>query len=225
MITIEEQTRRRRPLRVRNLEAWTRLLHFVGKTSLTPNQVSVVGMVAGLGAGGLLGLTGSGSFPPAAVPAAFLTAIALVLIRGGCNIFDGILAVETGRASRVGLLFNEVPDRVSDVALLVGAGHAIGGDPLLGWIAALGAMATAYLRVQVQIAGASSDYRGPMAKPARMGVLVAALVVQLVIPAGADAGVIRIALLLIIAGTILTTLRRLFHAARELQSLPSNESA
>ena len=37
------------------------------------------------------------------------------------NLLDGLVAVEGGRRSPTGELFNEVPDRVSDVLVLAGA--------------------------------------------------------------------------------------------------------
>lgn len=222
MITIQEQTERRRPLAARDIPLWTWLLRRLAGSGLTPNMVSIVGMIAGLGGGGLLAMTAGMPMGGPVKRWTCLTVIVLVLLRGACNIFDGVLAVETGRASRLGLLYNEVPDRVSDVAMLIGAGFAVGSHPWLGFAAALGALATAYVRVQVQIAGAPDDYSGPMAKPARMVVCVAALVALAAGPASwsqAEFGPIAIALAVVVAGTAVTALRRLFRAARHLQSI------
>ena len=97
-----------------------------------------------------------------------MAALVLMVARGFCNVLDGVMAIEVGAATRVGALYNEVPDRISDAAVLVGAGYAIGGVPVLGWAAALGAVFTAYVRVQAQVAGASADYRGFFGKPGRM---------------------------------------------------------
>lgn len=228
MNTIKQQTESRRPLALRDLECWTWLLKKITSTGITPNQVSVLGMVFGLAAGALLIFTASQE--PGSTPQRFflLASVILVILRGACNIFDGVLAVETGRASRVGLLFNEVPDRVSDIAVLVGAGYAIGSHPTLGWAAALGSLATAYIRVQVQLAGASADYSGPMAKPARMAVLCLALGLLALLPldwwpsslSGQGLGLIGVALAIIVLGTLITSIIRLRHAFVEL--LPHN---
>lgn len=220
MISIQEQTERRRPLAARRIPLWEWLLHHLADSRLTPNQVSVIGMVAGIGGGVLLALTAGMEPAGATQRATWLVVILLVLLRGACNIFDGVLAVETGRASRLGLLFNEVPDRISDAAMLIGAGLAAGGEPVLGWAAAFGSLATAYLRVQVQLAGASADYSGPMAKPARMAVCVVAMLALAAGPASwsrAGHGPITIALAIIVLGTVLTGARRLLRAARELE--------
>ncbi len=62
-----------------------------------------------------------------------------------------MVAVEGGRRTPTGDLFNEVPDRVADTLVLVGAGWGLAQAGLpwaepLGWAAALAAMATAYIR-------------------------------------------------------------------------------
>lgn len=223
MISIQEQTERRRPLAVRDIPLWDWLVRRLAGSRLTPNQVSVIGMIAGVGGGGLLALTATMPVGDPVQRWALLAVVVLVVLRGACNIFDGVLAVETGRASRLGLLFNEVPDRVSDVALLVGAGFAVGSHPWLGLVAALGSLATAYVRVQVQIAGAPADYSGPMAKPARMFVCVAALLALAAGPASwsaVETGVIAIALGVIVVGTAVTAVRRLVRASRHLQANP-----
>ena len=72
----------------------------------------------------------------------------LILVRGMCNMLDGMVAVSQGVASAGGEMFNEIPDRLSDALTLVGAGYAIGGTPELGYIAAIAAVFTAYVRVQ-----------------------------------------------------------------------------
>jgi len=40
------------------------------------------------------------------------------------NMLDGMVALASGRASKVGELYNEIPDRVSDAAVFIGAGFA-----------------------------------------------------------------------------------------------------
>ena len=224
MTTIRQQMESRRPLALRELGFWNWLLKRVAATRITPNQVSVAGMVFGLASGAALALTPAlqdGGMPQRLL---LLAAILLMILRGACNIFDGVLAVETGRASRVGLLFNEVPDRISDIGILVGAGFAIGSHPLLGLSAALGALLTAYVRVQCHLAGASADFSGPMAKPARMVIVGLAFGVLVFIPlewwpAGSGGlGLGAAALAIITIGTVITSVIRLRHAAIELES-------
>jgi phosphatidylglycerophosphate synthase len=200
------------------------LLRKLTTSGITPNQVSVLGMIFGVSAGGLLALTPTLELGGMLQRILLFSSVVLVILRGACNIFDGVLAVETGRASRVGLLYNEVPDRISDIGILIGAGYAIGSHPTLGWAAALGSLATAYVRVQVQLAGSSPDYSGPMAKPARMAVLCLALGVLALLPlawwpsssSGQGIGLIGGSLVIITLGTLVTAIIRLRHAFVEL---------
>ena len=95
------------------------------------------------------------------------------------NLFDGMVAVEGGRRSASGEIWNELPDRVSDALCLVAAGYAVPAvswSPLAGWSAALAAVVTAYVRTLGVAAGASAHFVGPAAKQQRMVLLAAALV-------------------------------------------------
>ncbi len=80
-----------------------------------------------------------------------------------------MVAIEGGKKSKVGVLYNEVPDRVADSLFIVALGYAI-GTPWLGWLAALAAAVTAYIRVLGGTFGLAQDFRGPMAKQHRMAV-------------------------------------------------------
>ena len=62
-------------------------------------------------------------------------------------------AVESGIASPIGELHNEVADRVSDAAILIGAGYALGSVPELGFVTALLAVFLAYVRAQGKAVG------------------------------------------------------------------------
>src|SRR5207302_9627498 len=70
--------------------------------------------------------------------------------------------------SNLGELYNEVPDRISDAAVFIGAGFAWGGNIALGYIATILAIFTAYVRAAGKIAGAPNEFCGPMAKQHRM---------------------------------------------------------
>ena len=80
--------------------------------------------------------------------------------------FDGMVAIETGKASPTGALYNEVPDRVSDAAMFIGAGYGLGGQPPLGYLAACLAVFLAYLRRRAKWPALHKEFCGPMAKAA-----------------------------------------------------------
>ena len=214
----------RRPLRARDAGVWIPTAYFLARRGLTPNAVSIIGLAAGIFAGLLFAST-SYFEPGVHQRMVWLLAVALVLFRGACNILDGVMAVETGKCTPVGLLWNEVPDRISDGAALIGAGYAFGGVPVLGWGAALVAVLVSYIRVQCRVAGAPVDYSGPMAKPMRMLVICGASVWTAIVPVswysrwGPDGewGVMAMALILIIAGGVVTIIRRTYRAVDVLQ--------
>jgi phosphatidylglycerophosphate synthase len=120
--------------------------------------------------GGLAMAWGRGWLP-------WLLAALCVQLRLVCNLLDGMVAIEGGKSSAVGALYNEFPDRVADTILLVAAGYAV-GLPSLGWAASLFAALTAYVRVFGGALGLAQDFSGIMAKQRRMAVLTAGLVVE-----------------------------------------------
>ena len=137
-----------------------------------------------------------------------------------------MVAIDSGKASSVGELFNEIPDRISDSAILIGAGYAIGGDPTLGYLAALVAIFTAYIRAQGKSAGAPQEFCGPMAKPHRMALMtVVAIYCGLTPidwqPMWNGRGVISACLLIVIVGGLITAVRRLGRIAANLKAAKS----
>jgi CDP-diacylglycerol--glycerol-3-phosphate 3-phosphatidyltransferase len=90
-----------------------------------------------------------------------------------CNLLDGMVAVEGGKKSPLGQIYNEFPDRIADSLLIVALGYCI-GMPALGWFGALAAALTAYVRVFGGSLGLAQDFRGPMAKQHRMAVVTVA---------------------------------------------------
>jgi hypothetical protein len=89
----------------------------------------------------------------------------------------------------------------------------------LGLVAALAAMATAYVRTTARAAGAPSDFGGPMAKQHRMAVVTALAVWCVVVPPGwVVARPVTAALALITLGSVVTAWRRLARAAAALEA-------
>lgn len=218
----------RRPLKVRQAGFWIPLAFRLNRMGVTPNAVSLFGLLVGLLSGTILAAT-RWIEPGLVQRVLWLLAILAIMLRGMCNILDGILAVETDQRSPTGTLWNEVPDRISDIATLLGAGYALGGEPLFGWTAAIVAVLIAYVRAQGRVAGAPMDFAGPMAKPMRMLFVSLASLWMAIMPeawwprfgpAGAWS-VMTLALMAVIAGGIVTILRRLNRAARFLHGAQS----
>jgi phosphatidylglycerophosphate synthase len=155
--------------------------------------------------------------------ALLVVAAAAMPVRLLCNMFDGMLAVEGGLKTPAGELYNELPDRLADLLIFVGAGYAIGDvawGPELGWAAATTALLVAYVRTLGAAAGASQHFVGPMAKPRRMHVLIAACLLSVAETAlGWPQGrVLAVALIVIIAGGILTIVQRLRAIVDDLET-------
>ncbi|HEX5122546.1 MAG TPA: CDP-alcohol phosphatidyltransferase family protein, partial [Rhodanobacteraceae bacterium] len=157
----------RRPLASRDTAWARRIASMLARSSVTPNQISTASIAfAALGAWTLVD----------ARPLALVAAAICVQLRLLCNLIDGMVAIEGGKQSPVGALYNEFPDRIADSLFLVALGYAC-GVPWLGWLAALLAALTAYVRATGGALGLPQDFRGPMAKPHRMAVLTVACLV------------------------------------------------
>ena len=67
-------------------------------------------------------------------------------------------------------MYNEIPDRVADILFIVALGYAI-AMLWLGWLGALLAAKTSYIRVLGGANGLAQNFAGPMNKPHRMFVM------------------------------------------------------
>lgn len=194
----------RRPLKSRGVPVFQATAARLSAAGISADAISATGLVFGLGGG--LALVCTGRFEGLAQSGLWVMAAACVQLRLLCNMLDGMVAVEGGRKSRLGPLWNEIPDRVSDSATLIGAGYALGGVPELGWAAALLAMMTAYIRAIGAQNGAGEAFLGCFSKPRRMFFVTVACL------AGA-AGVATLAmptvLWLIVVGSAVTCAQRL----------------
>ena len=211
----------RREVKTRDT-AWARALatFIATKTNITPNDISVFSVICGL-----LAFLGYCGYICPQIPEKYYYVLPIIAIFGIqlrliCNLIDGMVAVEGGKKSAVGDIYNEFPDRLSDTLIIVGAGIA-GGTWLsacLGLLAALFAMFTAYTRVLAGAIGATQKFLGPMAKQHRMALLTVAnfvCIAECCVP-NLHTKVFPIALIIIIFGTIITVWRRVNCAAKEL---------
>lgn len=210
----------RRPIAARELAVSQRAAALLCRLGVSANAISLAGMFAGVAAGALLALT---SWGQSGQPILWLAAAALVQLRLIANMLDGMVALQAGTASPCGALMNEVPDRVSDTAIFIGLGYAASSVPVLGYLAALAAMATAYVRAVGVATGAAAEFCGPMAKQQRMFLVTLAAIYAAIMavigkpPVLATVGVAELALLLITVGSVLTALRRLWRIVRALR--------
>lgn len=220
---MEHDASNRRPIPARKSKYSIAFARWLDAHGIAPNHISLFGLAVGVGSGLALLLTPV--LPDFTRPLLIASAV-MVLLRGLSNMFDGMVAVEHGRASPSGLLYNEIPDRISDIALMVGAGYAVGGHPAAGWAAACVALLVTYIRVVATLAGAPADFGGPMAKQQRMFSIAGVALYLAVTPAhwhpsfgsNGQYGLLAVVLWVIVAGGIATAVIRLRRAARALNA-------
>jgi phosphatidylglycerophosphate synthase len=208
----------RRPIAAREWQVSRQAAAWLAARGVGANAISLAGMASGIAASLALAAT----HPPiSAGRAAWLVAALLILARLAANMLDGMVALARGTASKLGELYNEAPDRISDSAILIGLGYAAGGDVVLGYAGALAALLTAYVRVLGKAAGAPQEFCGPMAKQQRMAlVILAALWGALSDPQDPPVAALVAFQLVILIGSLGTAARRLRRIAAKLAAAP-----
>ena len=220
----------RRPISQRS-HAWAKwLTGALVKANIAPNLISFTSIVWASLAGLCFYATSLATNPGDRILLC-LGAALFCQLRLLANMMDGMVAVEAGKASKDGMIWNELPDRFADIAVLVGAGYAVAHlhlvDASLGWAAAVAAVMTAYVREVGHTAGAPADFSGPMAKPHRMFVMTMAALLSIVDDRtgplinvlltgvrgiGGEGAFILLGLWIVVIGATLTALNRARHA-------------
>jgi phosphatidylglycerophosphate synthase len=210
----------RRPLATRE-KRWAKdAAAALNRMGVSPNAISVASLVFAIVAG--IALWQSGLHQGAQRIAFLLLAGAMIQLRLLCNMLDGMVAIEGGRRTAYGELYNDMPDRFADLAILAGAGYGLTAFPWgrdLGWIAGALAVLTAYVRLLGGAMGARQYFSGPMAKPHRMAVVTVACVLSCFEPlAGWNGQVMALALAIVALGSAVTIVRRTAQIAGEIAS-------
>ncbi len=176
-------------------EPTARLLHTL---KLTPNVVTLLGLVSTAGAAYLAGV---GSL----LLAGLALAAASVL-----DMLDGALARLTGRASRFGAALDSVADRLSEAVLLLGVFiFYLRGDDDVGATLAVIALITSYMVSYIRARG---EGLGITMKDSGLGTRPERLVVMIV---GLATGWVTVALGVVIALSATTSVQRMYHLWRE----------
>jgi phosphatidylglycerophosphate synthase len=206
---MDEQTDRR-PLTSRSSRWAGALARLCVRAGFSPNAISMFSLLfAAAGAAALL-------WCPA--PWGLLACALGIQLRLLCNLLDGMVAFEGGRKTALGALYNEIPDRLADSVFLVSLGYAAGAG-WMGWLAALAAAVTAYIRVLGGSLGLPQDFRGPQAKPHRMAVMTAACLLAIIEWYWrGELRILEVAVVVIAAGSILTCGTRTLAIARQLRA-------
>ena len=214
----------RRPIAARDSRWAATIAAALARVPIKPNTISIFSAVFAAAAGACFAATACprAATSALAIAALFIIGAACVQLRLLCNLFDGMVAVEGGFKTKSGEIFNELPDRFADAFILIGLGCAATPHAEPGYIAAVLAVITAYVRALGASAVAGQNFMGPMAKQHRMAVVTIAAI------ACAAAAIFRsphapkpiaaLALLIMIAGMLITIARRTLRVIRTLEN-------
>ena len=158
------------------------------KIGLTPNLVSLIGLVLAL----------LSAFTYAAAqdqPLWIFVATLLLLASGFCDALDGIIARIYQQASVFGGFLDSLLDRYADAAVY--AGVIIGGlcDPIWGLAALVGSMMVSYSRARAEAAGIKMESVGLAERAERMLILSVASIVAIFWLPALNYGIILLAVL------------------------------
>jgi phosphatidylglycerophosphate synthase len=217
----------RRPIASRERRTWIALAEKLVAGNVSANAVSVAGMFFGIFCGVMFYLSSQTDHSRICL----IAGAAFCQLRLMCNMLDGMVAIRSGKACPAGELYNEVPDRVSDSFALIGFGFVAGSSLILGFIAALLAMFTAYIRAVGKGAGAPQAFHGPMAKPHRMFLITLAALFFALAPANwspvvwKDYSLASVVLVIVMVGCLITAVRRLCAITSSLNAIQFTHAA
>lgn len=179
------------------------LAGFLGKLGISPNHLTLAGLVASAGAGVLVAY------------GFFLLAAMALLLGSLCDMLDGAVARVSGRSSQFGAFLDSTVDRYAEMLFFAGLlVYFIRIETstvyaLLAFLAAGGSFMVSYTRARAEGIGLRCDV-GIMERPER---LILLLVATLVGPVG-----IRVVLWVLPVLVTWTSLQRIHHVFRETRS-------
>jgi phosphatidylglycerophosphate synthase len=210
----------RRPLKTRQAAWANRLAKLLVQWHVSPNAISIASIFFAAGAG--VALYFSAKVVGGERTLLLVLAVAGIQGRLLCNMLDGMVAIEGGRQTKSGEIFNDLPDRVADVVIFACVGYAAREHPFgveLGFMAAILAVFTAYVRMLGGASGLKQSFIGPMAKQHRMFTLTLACVLSIFeVNFFAVGTVLWAALIIVNLGCLVTIWRRTARIARELEA-------
>jgi phosphatidylglycerophosphate synthase len=182
------------------------------------NTISLLSIVSATIAGALLWLSPH-------EPWLLFVAPWFAMLRLYFNMLDGMVAIKAGEAGPTGEVFNELPDRLSDVIIFASVAHTAYANTTLTYWVIVGMLLVAYIGILGKTVGARRQFGGLMPKPVRMYLLVVACLLQLAIAPSPATPVVALGMtafdlisILILAGLAETATRRTLQIFRNLSS-------
>jgi archaetidylinositol phosphate synthase len=158
------------------------------KIGLTPNGVSLIGLVLALLSAAVYAITQN-------QPVLILLATVLLLASGFCDALDGILARNYQQESVFGGFFDSLLDRYADAAVYTGV--IIGGlcEPLWGLAALAGSLMVSYSRARAEAAEIKMESVGVAERAERILIFSIASVAAIFWLPALNIGIILLAVL------------------------------
>jgi len=177
------------------------------KIGLTPNMISVTGMILAFTAA-LAYTCGHENL---------LLAVILLLLSGYCDVLDGALARICQKATPFGGFLDSLMDRYADSAVY--AGMIFGELCTIHWgfIALIGSLLVSYTRARAEAADIKMETIGLAERAERIIILATASLAELFLASAIEAGIILIAIL-----TNITVLQRSLYAYKFLKVKAEN---
>jgi len=101
-------------------------------------------------------------------PILLIISIVLTLFRMTLNTIDGVIAIERGNLRLKGEIVNALPDRYSDIFILIGIAMSPLCTPLLGILGMASMFLVSYTGMLSKAIGASWQHHGPLGKVERL---------------------------------------------------------
>lgn len=114
-------------------------------------------------------------------PRFLLLGVGFAFVRLWLNMFDGMVAVAAGKASKRGEIVNDLPDRFADVLIFGGIAHSGWCNTIIAYWVAIAAVVVAYVGLFGQAAGVQREFSGWMSKPWRMVALSIGAIITMIL--------------------------------------------
>jgi phosphatidylglycerophosphate synthase len=172
---------------------------------ISPDSLNLAAVLASLAIAGVFYISLN-------IRAAYICIPFLVFFRLMFNALDGMVARQTGCASRIGEVHNEVADRLSDIITIFAVGLSGNGNGILAGVTCSVMLLSSYIGIVGKSAGGSRIYSGIMCKPDRLFLMGVAAIAALWLPQHL---IWNIYLLTVLAGVFTTGIQRYFYIRRE----------
>jgi len=111
-------------------------------------------------------------------PTLLLVAIGLILLRMTLNTLDGVIAIQRGKTALVGEIVNALPDRFSDIFLMLGIALSPLCHPAWGLLGLAAMLVVSYAGMLGKAVGVQLQHHGPLGKVERLILVIAFSLVQ-----------------------------------------------